>query len=34
VQPMLGFKTFVNARVVIAGSELVENIKKQHYDLL
>jgi hypothetical protein len=31
---MLGFKTFVNARVVIAGIEFVEKIKKQHYDLI
>ena len=30
---MLGFKTFLNARVVIAGIEFAEKIKKQQYDL-
>jgi transposase-like protein len=33
VQPMLGFKTFLNARVVIAGIEFAQKIKKQQYDL-
>jgi transposase-like protein len=33
VQPMLGFKTLLNARVVIAGIEFAEKIKKQQYDL-
>ena len=33
VQPMLGFKRFLNARVVIAGIEFAEKIKKQQYDL-
>ncbi len=34
VQPMLGFKTFLNARVVIAGIEFAEKIKKRQYDLI
>ena len=33
VQPMLGFKTFLNARVVMAGIEFAQKIKKQQYDL-
>ena len=33
VQPMLGFQSFVNARLVIAGIEFAEKIKKRQYDL-
>src|SRR5919199_5243617 len=33
VQPMLGFQSFVNARVVIAGIEFAQKIKKRQYDL-
>ncbi len=33
VQPMLGFQSFDNARVVIAGIEFAQKIKKQQYDL-
>jgi transposase-like protein len=33
VVPMLGFKRFDNARVVIAGVEFAEKIKKRQYDL-
>lgn len=33
VQPMLGFQSFENARVVIAGIELAQKIRKQQYDL-
>jgi transposase-like protein len=33
VQPMLGFKSFDNARVVIAGIEFAQKIKKRQYDL-
>ncbi len=33
VQPMLGFQSFENARVVIAGIEFAQKIKKQQYDL-
>src|ERR687886_863007 len=31
--PMLGFKRFENARVVIAGVELAQKIRKQQFDL-
>jgi transposase-like protein len=31
--PMLGFKSFENARVVIAGIELAQKISKRQYDL-
>ena len=30
---MLGFQSFENARVVIAGIELAQKIKKKQYDL-
>ncbi len=33
VQPMLGFQSFDNARVVISGIEFAEKIKKRQYDL-
>ncbi len=33
VQPMLGFQSFENARVVISGIEFAEKIKKRQYDL-
>lgn len=33
VQPMLGFQSFDNARVVIGGIEFAEKIKKRQYDL-
>jgi transposase-like protein len=33
VQPMLGFQSFENARVVIGGIEFAEKIKKRQYDL-
>ena len=33
VQPMLGFQSFENARVVIAGIELAQKIEKKQYDL-
>ncbi len=33
VQPMLGFQSFDNTRVVIAGIEFAQKIKKQQYDL-
>ena len=33
VRPMLGFKSFDNARVVIAGIEFAQKIKKRQYDL-
>jgi transposase-like protein len=33
VQPMLGFQSFTNARVVIAGIEFAQKIKKRQYDL-
>ena len=33
VNPMLGFKSFENARVVIAGIELAQKISKSQYDL-
>jgi transposase-like protein len=33
VNPMLGFKSFENARVVIAGIELAQKISKRQYDL-
>ena len=31
--PMLGFKRFENARVVISGVELAQKIRKQPFDL-
>ena len=31
--PMLGFKRFENARVVIGGIELAQKIRKQQFDL-
>ena len=33
VQPMLGFQSFENARVVIGGIEFAQKIKKRQYDL-
>ena len=33
VNPMLGFKSFENARLVIAGIELAQKISKRQYDL-
>src|SRR5919205_695234 len=33
VQPMLGFQSFANARVVIAGIEFAQKIKKRQYDV-
>lgn len=33
VQPMLGFQSFENARVIISGIEFAEKIKKRQYDL-
>jgi transposase-like protein len=33
VNPMLGFKSFENARIVIAGIELAQKISKRQYDL-
>jgi transposase-like protein len=33
VNPMLGFKSFANARVVIAGIELAQKIRKRPYEL-
>lgn len=34
VSPMLGFKSFANARVVLAGLEFAQKIIKRQYDLL
>jgi transposase-like protein len=33
VNPMLGFKSFDNARIVLAGIEFAQKIRKQQYDL-
>lgn len=33
VQPMLGFQSFENARVVISGIEFAQKINKRQYDL-